>query len=70
MLEGTDLRRSDLSGARLDPQALSRSHWQQARGIDPSRLIPEGFGEDRPIEDNGTPEGREINRRVEFHIIK
>jgi len=32
-LEGTDLRLADLSGALLDPGALSRSHWQQARGL-------------------------------------
>ena len=32
-LIGTDLRGSDLSGAALDPGSLSRSHWQQARGI-------------------------------------
>lgn len=32
-LEGTDLRGSDLSGALLDPGALARSHWQDARGI-------------------------------------
>jgi tetratricopeptide (TPR) repeat protein len=32
-LEGTDLRQSDLSGALLDPGGLSRSHWQEARGV-------------------------------------
>jgi uncharacterized protein YjbI with pentapeptide repeats len=32
-LIGTDLRGSDLSGASLDEGSLSRSHWQQARGI-------------------------------------
>ncbi len=53
-----------------DSRANSVRRYLIARGVDPSRLIPEGFGEDRPIEDNGTPEGREINRRVEFHIIK
>ena len=32
-LIGTDLRDCDLSGALLDPGALNRSHWQQARGV-------------------------------------
>ena len=37
-LEGTDLRNSDLSGAQLDPGALARAHWQDARGISPGSL--------------------------------
>ncbi|MEB3271918.1 MAG: pentapeptide repeat-containing protein [Synechococcus sp.] len=37
-LEGTDLRGSDLSGALLDPGALARSHWQDARGISSGSL--------------------------------
>ena len=37
-LEGTDLRQSDLSGAMLDAGALSRAHWQAARGIQPGGL--------------------------------
>jgi tetratricopeptide (TPR) repeat protein len=37
ILIGTDLRGSDLTGASLDPGSLSRSHWQQAKGI-PARL--------------------------------
>ena len=37
-LEGTDLRQSDLSGAQLDPGALARSHWQDARGVAPTVL--------------------------------
>jgi tetratricopeptide (TPR) repeat protein len=37
-LEGTDLRQSDLSGVLLDPGALARTHWQQARGLDPALL--------------------------------
>lgn len=37
-LVGTDLRQSDLSGVLLDPGALGRTHWQQARGLDPALL--------------------------------
>ncbi|MBD2718360.1 pentapeptide repeat-containing protein [Synechococcus sp. FACHB-909] len=37
-LEGTDLRQSDLSGAQIDPGGLSRSHWQDARGVAPTVL--------------------------------
>jgi OOP family OmpA-OmpF porin len=35
-------------------------------GINPDRLKTEGYGEDRPIADNETLEGRALNRRVQF----
>lgn len=37
-LEGTDLRQSDLSGAELNSEQLSRSHWQEATGVNPGSL--------------------------------
>ena len=38
-------------------------------GVDPSRLTAIGYGEDYPLTDNGTAEGRRINRRVEVHKL-
>ena len=38
------------------------------RGVDAGRLTPEGFGETEPIGDNGTDEGRQQNRRIEFSV--
>ncbi len=40
------------------------------RGIDPSRITAEGFGEAKPIVPNSSPEHRQMNRRVEFTILR
>ncbi len=39
------------------------------KGIQPERLRTAGYGEARPVEDNKTAAGRELNRRVEFELI-
>ncbi len=40
-----------------------------ALGIDGNRIQIKGFGPTRPIDTNSTPEGKAINRRVEFSIL-
>ena len=35
-------------------------------GVDPDRLKTEGYGEEKPLSDNDTMEGRILNRRVQF----
>lgn len=37
--------------------------------IDPLQLQISGYGSDRPREDNLTPEGRRLNRRIEIRIL-
>lgn len=39
-----------------------------SRGISSNRVMAQGFGEDRPIADNASPEGRANNRRVEIVV--
>jgi len=41
-----------------------------ANGISGDRLSYKGFGETKPIFDNEIPEGRQMNRRTEFVMIK
>ncbi len=38
-------------------------------GMDGGRLEADGFGEAMPVADNGTPEGRQQNRRVELVML-
>lgn len=61
---GTDAYNQALSERR----AKSVVRYLGSRGIDPSRLTPNGFGESAPVSSNQTDEGRELNRRVEFRI--
>lgn len=38
--------------------------------VDPTRMTAEGRGDAEPIADNGTPEGRARNRRVEVTLVR
>lgn len=40
------------------------------RGIKEGRVKYFGYGADKPIADNATAEGRQLNRRIEFSIVK
>ena len=63
---GTKQYNLDLSQRR----ANSVKKYLTSQGISSSRLITRGYGESRPMADNGTPEGRALNRRVEFKVIQ
>lgn len=51
-------------------RARSVKRYMSKKGIDKDRMVSEGFGPDRPIDDNTSKDGRANNRRVEFHIIE
>jgi len=40
--------------------------WLTKHGVKADRLTPAGFGDTKPVADNGTEEGRAKNRRVEL----
>ncbi len=50
-------------------RATSVANVLQANKVAFERILSAAFGEDRPIADNGTPEGRALNRRVELVMI-
>jgi len=62
----TDAYNMDLSARRANAVA----DWLANHGIDRERLKPQGYGRTRPIADNGTPQGRAINRRVEIAKLR
>lgn len=49
-----------------EQRALSVGRWLVEHGIDCKRLLCTGFGSNKPVQANDTPEGRAANRRVEF----
>jgi outer membrane protein OmpA-like peptidoglycan-associated protein len=66
---------TDNVGKPAANKALSKKRAQSVmnalvkRKIDKKRMVVEGFGQDRPIDSADTEEGRQNNRRVEFHIV-
>jgi OmpA-OmpF porin, OOP family len=69
-IEGhTDSQGSDKSNLTLSQKrAASVRTYLIAKGVEPSRMVAEGYGERVPIADNRTGGGRAQNRRVEFVI--
>lgn len=53
-----------------DNRAKSVREYIISKGIAPGRIISQGYGETKPVAPNDTPENRQLNRRVEFKILK
>jgi outer membrane protein OmpA-like peptidoglycan-associated protein len=62
---GDAAKNKDLSTRR----AASVVKYLVGKGVLAERLVSEGFGQDRPIADNATADGKAQNRRVEFVIV-
>ena len=66
---------TDSTGSNAYNQLLSEKRAQSvvsylvSRGVRGDRFIVVGAGEDHPIASNSTPEGRQMNRRVEITIV-
>jgi outer membrane protein OmpA-like peptidoglycan-associated protein len=65
---------TDSTGTPAHNQTLSENRADSVRsylvdqGVPSSRISARGYGETMPKASNSTPEGRQLNRRVEIHI--
>jgi outer membrane protein OmpA-like peptidoglycan-associated protein len=68
----TDNVGSDQANQKLsERRAEAVRTYIVSKGIQPSRIISIGYGESKPVASNDDEkDGRELNRRVEFKIIK
>ena len=63
---GDPTRNRILSQAR----ATSTLSGLVALGISKSRIVAEGYGQEHPVADNSTPEGRQRNRRIDIRVTE
>lgn len=63
-------RRFSSNWALSSARAVAVLELMQRVGVDPERLVPEGYGEHQPIASNDTEEGRAKNRRVVIALSK
>ena len=67
---------TDSDGSAKSNQKLSEARanavrdWLVRQGVDAKRITTIGYGEDKPIADNKTKEGKAKNRRIEFTRTK
>jgi OOP family OmpA-OmpF porin len=67
----TDSYGSDDYNFKLsDNRARSVMEYILSKGIEPGRITSQGYGETKPVAANDTDENRQLNRRVEFKIMK
>jgi outer membrane protein OmpA-like peptidoglycan-associated protein len=62
---GTADHNMGLSQRRAD----SVRDYLSREGVSPSRISARGFGESNPKASNDMPDGRQLNRRVEIHVL-
>jgi OmpA-OmpF porin, OOP family len=67
----TDNVGDDAYNMKLSQERANRTMNEIAKlGISPSRMEAEGFGEQHPVADNSTEEGRQRNRRIDIRVTK
>ena len=63
---GADAANMALSNDR----AIAVKTYILSKGITENRIAAKGYGETKPVATNDTDEGRQLNRRVEFTVLK
>lgn len=56
--------------ALSNDRARSAREYLLSKGIEANRIVAKGYGENKPVSTNNTDAGRQLNRRVEFTILK
>jgi outer membrane protein OmpA-like peptidoglycan-associated protein len=51
-----------------EKRANTVKNYLTSKGIDSGRITVSGKGESNPVADNGTADGRAMNRRIEFKM--
>ncbi len=65
----TDDRGNAAANQKLsENRARTCAKYLESKGVSRSRITSQGYGETNPIASNDTPEGRRLNRRVEFDL--
>ncbi|MGB2628002.1 MAG: OmpA family protein [Candidatus Acidiferrum sp.] len=65
---------TDNTGDKAANQKLSEARAENVKdalvklGVDPSRLEAQGYGEEHPVADNSTEEGKQKNRRIAMRV--
>ena len=65
--DNTGLETANVELSSLRAKAVT--DYLVAKGIPAYLLTSRGYGSSRPVADNNTPEGRQLNRRTEFLVI-
>ena len=62
---GSDAYNQQLSARR----ATAVMEYFVGKGVAAAQLTAKGYGESQPVADNGTADGRALNRRVELRVL-